>query len=138
MAKKIVEVGQNVDAWCLKCKMVLAHTVVALVGTRPKKVECNTCKDQHAYRVKEPGTKAAKAGSKAAINVGQLYTTAIEGKDPDSAVHYSMKSWFSQGDLIQHSTFGLGVVQALKDTQKIEVVFSDKLRVLVHRRPQTA
>lgn len=134
MAKKNIEVGQNVDAWCTKCKLVLAHTVVAMVGTRPKKVECNTCSDQHVYRVKEPGTRAKKSADGATVNVDQLYKTALEGKDPDSALHYSMESWFSQGDLIQHQTFGLGVVQTLKDTQKIEVVFPDKLRVMIHRR----
>ena len=38
-----VRVGSNVDSWCGKCKLMLAHTVEAMVGAQPKRVNCNTC-----------------------------------------------------------------------------------------------
>ena len=52
------EAGQDIDAYCTKCKLVLAHVIIALRGTRPAKVECKTCKSIHAYRKEAPGKKA--------------------------------------------------------------------------------
>ena len=47
--------GGNVDSWCGKCKLILAHTIEALVGDKPARVHCNTCKAQHSYKPYEPG-----------------------------------------------------------------------------------
>ena len=35
--------GGEVDCFCTRCKMVLAHTILAMVGDRPARVKCNTC-----------------------------------------------------------------------------------------------
>src|SRR5438876_4707928 len=47
--------GGNVDSWCGKCKLVLAHTIEAMVGDKPVRVHCNTCKSQHSYKPNPPG-----------------------------------------------------------------------------------
>src|SRR5438309_8942814 len=52
----MTKVGGEADAWCTKCEMVLAHTVIAMVGTKPVKVECNTCHGVHKYRAAAPGS----------------------------------------------------------------------------------
>jgi hypothetical protein len=36
-------VGGEVDAFCSSCKLVLGHTILAMVGERIAKVRCNTC-----------------------------------------------------------------------------------------------
>ena len=46
----MVKVGGEVDAFCTKCQLTLAHTVHAVVAGRPVKVECNTCHGVHRYR----------------------------------------------------------------------------------------
>ena len=46
----MVKVGGEVDSFCTKCQLVLAHTVHAVVGGRPVKVECNTCHGVHRYK----------------------------------------------------------------------------------------
>ncbi len=51
-------VGGDVNAWCSKCKMELAHTIIAMVDELPKKVQCNTCSGKHNYRLK-PVVKSA-------------------------------------------------------------------------------
>src|SRR5512147_1411968 len=43
-------VGGEVDAFCSKCQLLLAHTVIAMVGAVPVKVECNTCRAVHKFR----------------------------------------------------------------------------------------
>src|SRR2546422_898504 len=45
-----LRVGGDIDAWCTRCKMNLGHTILALVGTRPARVRCNTCHGEHNYR----------------------------------------------------------------------------------------
>ena len=45
-----IRAGQEIDAWCTRCKMDLTHKVVAAVGDKPAKVECRTCYTIHMYR----------------------------------------------------------------------------------------
>jgi hypothetical protein len=47
--------GGNVDSWCGKRKLILAHTIEVMAGDKPARVHCNTCKAQHSYKPYEPG-----------------------------------------------------------------------------------
>src|SRR5439155_18008301 len=47
--------GDNIDSWCGKCKMMLAHTIEAVVRNKPARLHCNTCQAQHSYKPYEPG-----------------------------------------------------------------------------------
>src|SRR5580704_11670696 len=52
-------------AYCGACKMDLIATIVAKVGSKIVKVQCNTCKKERAYKapkgVTEPGQVPVKA-----------------------------------------------------------------------------
>ncbi|MEY3901512.1 MAG: hypothetical protein RL189_818 [Pseudomonadota bacterium] len=49
-------VGRDVVSFCGKCKLNLSHTVVTVSSkTQPNRVQCNTCKSEHAFR----GVKSA-------------------------------------------------------------------------------
>ena len=61
---KTIEVGDDVEAKCTKCKGVTTHIVIAKIGWKPTRVECHTCKAQHQFRA--PGTATRKAATKAA------------------------------------------------------------------------
>ena len=61
MAKPL-RAGGEVDSWCTKCKLVLNHRIIALVGTTPARVECSTCSSHHNFRARAPGDKAPSAG----------------------------------------------------------------------------
>ncbi|MSP90368.1 MAG: hypothetical protein EXR79_00955 [Myxococcales bacterium] len=43
-------VGRECDAPCTRCKLELAHTIVAMVGLEVKRVRCKTCGSEHNYR----------------------------------------------------------------------------------------
>ncbi|MEZ4453811.1 MAG: hypothetical protein R3B09_30425 [Nannocystaceae bacterium] len=47
-----LRVGQDIDAWCTKCRLDTTHVVVAMGpdGIKPKRVECTSCNGQHNYR----------------------------------------------------------------------------------------
>lgn len=46
----VPRVGGEVDAACTKCKMLLGHTILAMVGSRIARVRCNTCQGEHNFR----------------------------------------------------------------------------------------
>ncbi|MCS6900151.1 MAG: hypothetical protein RMJ98_10930 [Myxococcales bacterium] len=49
MTKKLTPAAE-IDAYCTKCKLDLAHRIISLDGEKPYKVECLTCRGVHRYR----------------------------------------------------------------------------------------
>lgn len=50
MAPRRVRLGDLVDDYCSRCKLVMNHGVMALDGEVILKVQCNTCLTDHPYR----------------------------------------------------------------------------------------
>lgn len=142
MATTKIKAGSTVDGWCTKCKLVLAHTVEAMVDGKITRVHCNTCRGQHAYRKDAPGAvktgerKAAPRKGKAADAVPKRseYETLLRGRTGDKARTYATSERFAPGELIKHASFGLGVVVGERDSVKIDVCFPDGPKVLLHGR----
>ena len=136
-------VGGNADSWCTKCKLILAHTVVAMVGQAPVKAQCNTCGSAHKFRGDAPqsrgssGEKIKKALTKKnqRLNAGMVqashYAELMEGREPNKAKRYSAKEMFEKGELIRHPKFGVGIVTVLKDPGKMEIIFETGPKTLV-------
>jgi|SRR5215831_2038655 hypothetical protein len=126
-----IRLGGTIDSWCGKCKMMLAHTIEAMVGPKPARVHCNTCGSPHSFKASEP-TKGTRSPS------SKLRTTRYEGllKKSSSAApkNYSPKEKYESGDVLEHPIFGVGVTTAVKDESKIEVLFEGGSKVLVHGR----
>ncbi len=137
---KQATVGGDIDSWCTKCKIMILHTVVSMKddGKTPKRVECNSCHGAHMYRANPPGTrkKSSSSSSKAGRSTLRAsdYDRMMEGRNPAAARRYSPKTQFTVGEVIAHPKFGTGVTTMLKDKTKIEVLFPDGPRVLVHAR----
>jgi len=127
-------VGGEVDGFCGRCKMVLAHTVLAMVGKAVARVRCNTCMTDHAYR-RAPGTAAptpARSGSRPTrVVIG--FDAQVEAKGAASARAYSPRTTFQVDELISHPTFGLGIVRAVRQ-DKVDVAFKAAERTLIHGR----
>jgi len=159
MAKPL-KAGGEIDSWCTKCKLVLNHRIIAMVGSVPARVECSTCSSHHNYRARAPGEKAPAAsarGSRASASTSALSSSgprssrspaakvqqaaldrekawekAIAGKAVRDFRPYRVSERFSEGELIQHSKFGEGVVTRLIEGNKLEILFKDDTRVLAH------
>ncbi len=135
------KVGGEVDAFCTRCELVLAHTIHALLGGRPVKVECNTCHSVHRYRG-APGA-AARTASPGTARAGQAtrerpavagFDELLAARDVAAVQPYSPLKRFALGDVMDHTVFGRGFVSALRDGGKIEVTFRSDVKVLVHAR----
>jgi len=132
-------VGGDIDAACTKCKMTLGHTILAMVGSKPARVRCNTCQGEHKYKAPpSPGAepKVAKAKGKAKAR-GKTDVTSwealMQGKDLARARRYGTKERFSEGEVLQHATFGMGIVREVR-IDKLTVVFNTGTKTLVHAR----
>jgi len=124
-----IEPGGTIDSWCGKCKMILAHTIEAMVGNKPARVHCNTCGSQHAYKASEPGKPAATGKARPS-----RYKSVMKTADVAAAKPYSPKDKYEPGDVLQHPSFGVGVATAVKDGTKVEVLFESGSKLLVHSR----
>lgn len=131
-------VGGDVDSFCGKCKFVLAHTVLAMVGKTIARVRCNTCGTDHAFR-RAPGTPALappRRGERPARAV-VTFAAQIEARGMSTARAYSPLATFQVDELIAHPTFGLGIVRAVR-RDKVDVAFKAAERTLIHGRPAAA
>lgn len=129
-----LHVGGEVEAYCGSCKDVRWHVVVALVGDRPVKVECQSCHKQHGYRssAATPSTRSPRsAANKPATPVFDV--SALQSRAHEARA-YAPAQTFKVGDVLRHPTFGLGLVQATPAPQKIDVRFASGAKLLVHAR----
>ncbi|MBI4460819.1 MAG: hypothetical protein HY648_12275 [Acidobacteria bacterium] len=52
--------GDIIDDYCGRCRLLTNHSVVAIVGEEVKRVRCRTCDNEHDYRHGK-GTQKKKA-----------------------------------------------------------------------------
>src|SRR5205807_803610 len=118
-----LRVGGDIDAFCTKCKMMLGHTILAMVGSKAARVRCNTCQGEHAFK-EAPAHKKGKWQPRAVREKPQVtsWEALMAQKNPANARKYSPKESFAREQLVQHPTFGIGIVQEVRG-DKIEVAF---------------
>ncbi|GLI38068.1 hypothetical protein KI811_09195 [Geobacter hydrogenophilus] len=138
--------GDNVEAKCTRCRAVLNHTIVAMVGERIVRVQCNTCGGQHNYHQpqeeKKPVERSASQRStsrtpsagrprREPIPKGPSeWELSIEGVDPDTATPYAMDRPFRTGEVVSHPVFGIGIVVTVTKPNKVEILFKDGVKLL--------
>lgn len=116
MNKQIYTIGQNVEKFCKTCNEQLAHIVKSLTKTGAvSKVGCSKCGTLGTYK---PSAKLTK-----------LQSLATKTGDP-----YSQARTYRAGQIMAHPTFGTGEVMTVFDTKTIDVLFTDRVRRLIHSR----
>jgi hypothetical protein len=45
--------GDIIDDFCIKCKRIMNHAVVSILDSKPAKVRCRTCYNDHDYRFEQ-------------------------------------------------------------------------------------
>lgn len=143
--------GQEVDAYCTKCKMDLTHRIVAVVDGKPVKVECRTCYQTHVYRLPKSASAAAVAeratstASSRSASASKPATSRRASADEHAAVvppssarvhSYRITERFIADQWIVHKTFGNGLVVREIPPDKIEVRFDSGVRTLIHNRTE--
>jgi len=62
MTEQSLRLGDLIDDYCPRCKLLLNHAIASLMDGQAVKVICKTCYTEHAYRHGEGGKKKAPAG----------------------------------------------------------------------------
>lgn len=109
----LYKVGQCVDKWCVVCDEKRGHVVASVsVKGHATRVSCPICGTRGPF--KSGTSSSAEAGS---------------GKE---AQPYDWTHTYRVGQLINHPSYGLGEVVALIEPKKVDVLFADRIRRLIH------
>jgi len=134
--------GSIVETRCTRCRKIMNHTIVAMVGEQIVRVECNTCHGVHNYHpvktAKEPAaakTTQKKVATPRAAKADPAAAAAAEwaalqlDMDPAQAIPYDMNGTYRVKNLLRHPQFGLGIVMLVLPG-KIDVLFQEGKKLL--------
>ncbi len=138
---KELSVGKEVLSYCNKDKHALAHIIVSMKDEMTiGKVQCKTCNTTQAYKdpskVKERRqTKKSTLGKSktSKLSNADLWMEAVNNSKAKSQA-YSVKTKYILGDIVDHPTFGPGVIDKLIDQDKIQVIFRHDIKTLMHNK----
>ena len=131
------QVSDDIVAYCTNCKLDLAHVIVAIDGEKVKKVLCKTCNKEHVYKAPKKGKappkkkKATAKPKKKTISPFEEWEKAMEkAKDAPTRV-YAQDGTFGEGEKVDHSTFGQGLIIKLIQPNKMEVIFEEGTKLMI-------
>ena len=108
--KPVFKIGDRVDQMCVICKEERGHIVVSLSKTgRITRVGCPMCASRVMYRAGTTRRASNKLGAP-----------------------YDRTRAYRKGQTLMHPTFGEGEVTAIIEPQKIDVLFGDRIRRMMH------
>jgi hypothetical protein len=115
MEKHVYAMGDRVEKLCAVCGMERGHVVASITKRgHVSRVSCPVCGTRSTFK---SGVKSA--GSRASVLAG---------------APYDRTRLYRAGQTMMHPSFGLGEVTAIIEPQKIDVLFADRLRRLIHGR----
>ncbi len=135
MTNKVTTAGDHTLSRCSKCKESTNHTIVAMVGERVARVECNVCGSIHNHR----GTAAPKPRSTSNRTPAQPRKTRTQTQwadmmaaaDQTRAIPYHLKTPVKTGFLIDHPSFGMGKILSTTRPNKMEIIFEQGVKLLL-------
>ena len=75
MADRPVRLGDVIDDYCLRCRLLLNHDIASLMNGEIAKVTCRTCYTTHDYRKGDvPKRKSSKKDDKSKLMAEVLST----------------------------------------------------------------
>lgn len=108
--KTAFKIGDRVDQMCATCNEERGHIVVSVSKAgRITRVSCPMCDSRVMYRAGTASRASAKTGAP-----------------------YDRARTYRKGQILTHPTFGEGEVTAIIEPQKMDVLFADRVRRLIH------
>lgn len=149
-AKGSITPGDDVEAWCTRCRMDLNHRVIAVVGSNIQRVHCLTCGGDHKYyppkgqasekteTVRARGTRSTAKNQKlmpekiSPARAAGEWSAIMKDMSPDTApTPYNVRQSFRPSEFIEHPVFGTGRVMEIVGAERIQVIFKDGRKVLI-------
>lgn len=146
--QQLPPVAKSFFTFCKKCDVDRYHRVLAHTTPTTAKMKCEVCGGTRAYslekekaaalRSSRPTSSASSKASRstASANAKQSshlaqYELMLEAAVGSSV--YNMKEKFEKNQKINHPKFGIGIIKE-SFSDRIEIVFRDEVRSLVHNR----
>jgi hypothetical protein len=109
-AKPVYKIGDRVDQMCITCNEERGHIVVSLskIG-KITRVSCPMCGSRVTYRTGTTRRESTKLGAP-----------------------YDQGRTYRKGQTLMHPTFGEGEVTAIIEPHKMDVLFGDRIRRMIH------
>lgn len=70
--------GDDLDDYCIKCKRVTNHSLLAMVDNKPAKLRCRSCYNEHSFRHSEIPP------SKKDLKKADLFKTVLSSVAPET------------------------------------------------------
>ena len=135
MTTKVPSAGGHTLSRCSKCKEATNHTIVAMVGERIARVECNVCGSVHNHRSTTPPKPRSTTPRKPAVprkTRSQVqWESLIATADKTTAIVYNLQTPVKTGDLINHPSFGMGIILSTTRPNKMDIIFADGVKRLL-------
>lgn len=132
-------VAKSFFTFCKKCDVDRYHTVLAHTSETSAKIECEVCHSKRKYtlptakKVKTARSPRASTMNQRKSNHQSEYQQLLISLAAMEEKPYSLKAKFEIANKINHPKFGVGIVRSVQ-IDKIEVVFSDEVKLLIHNR----
>lgn len=108
--KQALKIGDRVEQMCVKCNEERGHIVASVSKTgKITRVSCPICGSRVPYRSGAAPRTSTKVGAP-----------------------YDRTRTYRRGQTLSHPTFGEGEVTAIIEPQKMDVLFADRMRRLIH------
>lgn len=120
---------------CKKCETERYHTVLAHSTAKSAKIECEVCKKKSTFKlaVKKAKRKTTRKKKASEPNYMEMWEELNSKIGEGGSRGYTMADSFEKDTAINHPKFGIGYV-VTSTPNKIEVIFKDSLKSLVHNR----
>jgi hypothetical protein len=113
MKKEVFQIGQTLEMLCSACETEQNHTVESVTKLgQITKAKCQACETLSTF----------SRGVKTSVALGKSKT----------ASPYDRTRKYRKGQAMLHSVFGQGEVTDVIEPQKIDVLFGDTTRRLIH------
>ena len=108
--KPVFKIGDGVDQMCISCNEVRGHIVVSVSKAgKITRVSCPMCASSVMYRAGTTRRASNKLGAP-----------------------YDRTRAYRKGQTLMHPTFGEGEVTAIIEPEKMDVLFADRIRRMIH------
>ena len=108
--KRVFKIGERVDQMCITCNEERGHVVLSVTEAgRITRVGCPMCASRVTYRAGTTRRASAKLGAP-----------------------YDRTRAYRKGQTFTHPTFGEGEVTEVIESQKMDVLFGDRIRRMIH------
>jgi hypothetical protein len=116
MENSVYKIGGKVEKFCNTCQQSLTHLIKSITKLgKISRVSCSKCGLSGIFK-------------------STAMLTKIENLATQTGAPYDQSRTYRTGQFMAHPTFGQGEVISVFEARKIDVLFMDRVRRLIHSR----